>query len=479
MADKITKAQRAEIENKLSKVVGSDMVNKSLTTGTGVDPEGMEDGSALRYEFLDAEVSTLTWTEGDLEFYRDIPKVSSPSTVAQYNVFTRHGQVGPTRFVSEIGVSTVSDPNVRRKTVPMKFISDTKQISLAAQVTNNTQDPTQLLQDDAIANVAKTIEWASFYGDSSLSDQSGGAEAGLQFDGLAKLIAEGNVIDARGDDLSERVLNHAAVLIGKGYGNPTDAYMPIGVQAQFINEYLQRQTQLVQDNSDNVNLGFKVNGFNSARGFIKLHGSTVMELDNILDESLRPMPDAPREPEVEAAAEVDAEVEGVKSKFTGDEGTVKYAVTVNSEQAKSAPTKTEDVEIASAGDGVKLTIKINGMYGARPQFVSVYRYHEESGQFYLIKNIPVADQGGTGEIEFIDLNETIPGTADVFVGEMSQSVIHLFEFLPMIKWNLARVNATETFSILWYGALALRAPKKWVRIKNVGYQTVANAHSPY
>lgn len=470
MAEKLTMKQQEEIERKMSDVVG-----KAYMTGTEVNPGDMQDAGALRYEFLDTEVSTLTWTEGDLEFYRDIPKVSSPSTVAQYNVFTRHGQVGPTRFVSEIGVSTVSDPNIRRKTVPMKFISDTKQITLAAQVTNNTQDPTQLLQDDAIANVAKTIEWASFYGDASLVD--GGAEdGGLQFDGLEQLIAKGNVIDARGDDLSEELLNHAAVLVGKGFGNPTDAYMPIGVQAQFINKYLSRQTQLVQDNSDNVNLGFKVNGFNSARGFIKLHGSTVMELDNILDESVRALPGAPQAPTVEA----EANQEGT-GKFAVDkdgniaEGELKYAVTVNSEQAKSAPVFTKVVAQTDAKKGVKLTITIDGMYGAAPQFVSVYRYHEESAQYYLIKNLPA--KGNV--VKFVDVNDTIPGTADVFLGEMSQSVIHLFEFLPMIKWNLARVNATETFSILWYGALALRAPKKWVQIKNVGYQTVANAHSPY
>lgn len=466
---KLTEEQERVIDNKLSEV------SKALTTGHGINPDEMQDGSALRYEFLDAEVTTLTWTQGDLEFYRDIPKVASPSTVAQYNVFTRHGQVGPTRFVSEIGVSTVSDPNIRRKSVPMKFISDTKQISLASQVANNTQDPTQLLQDDAITNVAKTIEWASFYGDSALADQAGGADAGLQFDGLAKLIADGNVIDNRGADLSEEVLNHAAVLVGKGYGTPTDAYMPIGVQAQFINKYLSRQTQLVQDNSDNVNLGFKVNGFNSARGFIKLHGSTVMELDNILDEEVRALPDAPLAPKVTAKVEA-----GQKGQFTdGDLGTeVKYAVTVNSEQAKSAPGYVEGITLDNKDDGVELEVTINGMYGAQPQFITVYRFHEESGQYYLIKNIPVAEAEGD-KITFVDTNDQIPGTADVFLGEMSQSVIHLFEYLPMIKWNLARVNATETFSILWYGALALRAPRKWVRIKNVGYQTVANAHSPY
>ena len=67
------------------------------------------------------------------------------------------------------------------------------------------------------------------------------------------------------------------------------------------------------------------------------------------------------------------------------------------------------------------------------------------------------------------MNQQIPETADVFVGELTPSVVHLFELLPMMRLPLAQMNASVTFAVLWYGALALRAPKKWARIKNVKY----------
>ena len=41
-----------------------------------------------------------------------------------------------------------------------------------------------------------------------------------------------------------------------------------------------------------------------------------------------------------------------------------------------------------------------------------------------------------------------------------------------MKLPLAQINASITFAVLWYGALALRAPKKWARIKNVRYIAV-------
>lgn len=451
-----------------------EQASKTFTTGHAINPSEQQDAAALRREFLDDQISMLTWTDGDLEFFNDITRRHSESTVAQYDVYLKHGKVGHSRFVREIGIAPISDPNIRKKNVNMKYVSDTKQVSLAAGLVNNIEDPTRILTDDAIAVVAKTIEWASFYGDGDLSD-SPEADSGVEFNGLAKLIDKNNVIDAKGTSLTEELLNVAAVTVGKGYGTATDAYMPIGVQADFINTHLNKQTQLIRDNSDNVNLGFKVQGFNSARGFIKLHGSTVMELENILDEGLVPMPTAP------LPASVTAEVlTGAKGGFREvDFAAHNYKVVVHSDEAESAPSQAAVATIANKTDAVKLTIKVNGMYQQRPQFVAVYRQGTETGLYYLLARIPAHKANENGDIEFTDVNATIPETADVFIGEMTPNVLHLFELLPMMRLPLAQVNATITFSVLWYGALALRAPKKWVRIKNVKYIPVMDVHNNY
>lgn len=443
-------------------------VIKGFQTGYGITPDTQVDAGALRREFLDDQISMLTWTEGDLSFYRDITKRPSTSTVAKYDVYLAHGKVGHTRFVREIGVAPVSDPNIRQRTVNMKFVSDTKNISIAAGLVNNIQDPMQILTDDAIAVVAKTIEWASFYGDASLSEQTE-QDAGLEFNGLVNLIDKNNVIDAKGESLTETLLNQASVLVGKGYGTATDAYMPIGVQADFVNQQLDKQVQVIRDNGQNVTMGFNVQGFNSARGFIRLHGSTVMELEQILDEYQQIKPNAPQK------ASVVATVEAGKGTFRDEDiaQPLEYKVVVVSDDAESAPSDAVTATVDDKTKQVKLAITINNMYQARPQYVSVYRKGLQTGLFYLIARIP-ASKAQDGVITHIDTNAQIPETADVFIGEMSANVVHLFELLPMMRLPLAQINASVTFAVLWYGALALRAPKKWARIKNVKYIPAGN-----
>lgn len=439
-------------------------VMKSYQTGYGITPDTQVDAGALRREILDDQITMLTWTQDDLIFYREISRRPAQSTVQKYDVYLRHGNVGHSRFVREIGVAPVSDPNIRQKTVEMKYVSDTKNLSIASTLVNNIQDPMQILTEDAIAVVAKTIEWASFYGDASLTADPTGQ--GLEFDGLAKLIDKGNVIDAKGEPLTETLLNRSAVLIGKSFGTATDAYMPIGVHADFVNSVLGRQMQLMQDNSGNVNAGFNVQGFYSSRGFIKLHGSTVMENELILNEDLQPLPNAPQPAKVKAEVEEDK-----KGLFTDehDRAELTYKVVVSSDDAQSAPSEAVKATVNNATDGVKLEISVNAMYQQQPQFVSIYRQGRKTGDFYLIKRVGMKEVNEEGKLVFYDLNETIPETTDVFVGEMSPQVLHLFELLPMMKLPLAQINASVTFAVLWYGALALRAPKKWVRIKNVRY----------
>lgn len=459
--------EKKNTERQLTSV--QEEVIKGFTTGYGITPESQTDAAALRREFLDDQITMLTWADGDLSFYRDITKRPATSTVAKYDVYLAHGRVGHTRFTREIGVAPISDPNLRQKTVNMKYVSDTKNMSIATGLVNNIEDPMRILTDDAISVVAKTIEWASFYGDSDLSENPD-AGSGLEFDGLAKLIDKHNVLDAKGASLTEALLNQASVLVGKGYGTPTDAYMPIGVQADFVNQQLDRQVQVISDNGQNATMGFNVKGFNSARGFIRLHGSTVMELEQILDENSMQLPNAPQKATVKATLEA-----GTKGKFRDEDLTIdtEYKVVVVSDDAESAPSDVASVVIDDKKKQVKLGITINNMYQARPQYVAIYRKGLETGLFYQIARVP-ASKAVDGVITFIDVNDEIPETADVFVGELTPSVVHLFELLPMMRLPLAQVNASVTFAVLWYGALALRAPKKWARIKNVKYIATGN-----
>ena len=78
--------------------------SKAITTGYAIDPTQQQDGAALRR--ILRRPNPNTYLGRDLQFFRDIPKVPSESTVAQYVVQTKHGRVGHSRFVREIDVAT-------------------------------------------------------------------------------------------------------------------------------------------------------------------------------------------------------------------------------------------------------------------------------------------------------------------------------------------------------------------------------------
>jgi len=457
-----------EKERKLSPVAEEkikEVISKSFTTGYGITPDTQTDAAALRREFLDDEVKMLSYDNSDFTIYPMINKHQVQSTVVKYAVFNQHGRTGHSRFVREVGVASINDPNIRQKTVQMKFLSDTKQQSLAAGLVNNISDPMTFLTEDAITVIAKSIEWGIFYGDASLSADPD-AQSGIEFDGLVKLIDQGsNVIDLRGETLTEADLNKAAVIVGKGYGKATDAFMPIGVQADFTNNLLERQRVLQPAQQGGFSTGFSINQFLSVRGPINLHGSTIMENDIVLDETRIPMPNAPLPPSNVTATVVP----NAGGKFrTEDLTTQSYKVVVFSDDAESVASDAVEAVVANATDAVQLEVTLGNLYQAAPQFITIYRQGKQTGSYFEIARIPVS-KAVNNVITFNDVNDNIPETTDVFVGEMSPQVISLLELLPMMRLPLAQMNATITFTVLWYGALALYAPKKWVRIKNVKY----------
>lgn len=441
---------------------------KAFTTGYSTTPDTQVDAAALRREALEDQITMLTYERKDLTLWKDLMQSAKPatSTIQKYVVYDSHGEVGASRFTPEIGIAPENDPTLRQKTVSMKFMSDTRRLSIASQIVGNIADPERIELNAALVTVAKSIEWASFYGNSKLTAVD---EEGLEFDGLANLIPARNVMDLRGKELTEQDLNQAAVIIGTGFGQPTDAYMPIGVHAAFNNRLLERQRQMMVNNNGNMTTGFAVTQFYSARGIINLHGSVVMDNDNILNEAYVPNGgNAPQPAKVTATKKASQQ-----GQFSDSEKAAhSYKVVVHSATSKSVASEEANATVSATDDGVELKIQLNAMYQQQPVYVSVYRKAIVGvQQYYLLKRIAVSEADESGVITFVDKNETIPGTADVFVGEMHPDVIHLFELLPLMRLDLAQVTSAKTFAVLWYGALALKAPKRWVRIKNVSYLT--------
>ena len=294
MASKPTKYQ-LDILKKMSKGVD---VNKALTTGYDIDPETMTGGSALRTEFLAPRLTQLSYSADQMIFYNRVPKMPSASVVAQYVTFNQHGETGHTAWNNEEDISDQKNVDITRGEVRMKYASTTRQVSLISQAVDNIQQPIQVLTDDAMISLAKSIEQGALYGDSDLTD--GALGSGLEPNGLAKLIPESNVIDNRGADISVKNFQDASVKIVKAYGTPTDAFMPTGVLANFNDDHGDVQRQLIGQSSNQINLGVNIPQVTTVGGTIRLDGSNVMENDNILNESRLGGQGAPGMPNVTA-----------------------------------------------------------------------------------------------------------------------------------------------------------------------------------
>lgn len=453
-----------------------DNIEKSGTIGYDVNPTGgMRDGlSALRFEYLDSRLFNLSYNQGQFIFYGKLAgsKMSVSNNVYQYALFDRHGAIGPDLVNAEGEVSAPSDPSTHRETAYLKYLSSTYNITIPTLLVDAVENAAQVYQEDALAKVAATIEWEAFYGDSDMTSGGVGKGQGLEFDGLAKLIAANapqNVIDEKGAALSPKMIQDASSVIYKGsYWKATDVYMPVEVKSDFIAQ-LPPQVPLSQTApGTNYSVGYTSSVVNTPWGPVALNDSATMTNNMFFDDTEAPTLGDGLKPVV-----TPTETKTDKGEFKDEDvSTLNYKV-VSQGRSHKSPAADVAIALTAKDSSISLAIKVPGIAQAKIDFVSVYRQDAKSGLFFLVARIGANQADGTGTITFVDRNQTIPCTFDVFVGNMDPMTIQLLELLPVVSMPLAQINASITRSVLWYGGLALRRPRAWVHLKNVGGFAIA------
>lgn len=495
MANMNDMSQAEETRKSLKLDPTQEQAVKALVTGYSVDPNSQTDGAAVRYQQLDGMIRNVTYGTNDFTILRqlmDSAKLEAKSTVQQYAIFEKHGKSGHQLFQPEIAISDIETPHLKQKTVEMKFIVANRAESFASQRVSNIEDTDRINELDAVVSVGKTIEGAIFYGDSDLASQTG--ETGLEFDGLEKLIDSNNFIDNQGRALTPDTLNNSINRIAKGFGTATDAWMPVGVKADFDNQFLGAQ-RIAMPTPQGTVVGTDVEMFNGARGRVKLHDSTIMDMDLVLDTDFELDAKAPSKPEFAGAVEVKsangtfraagaaaAEEKMPLASRTGlpdDVGRkMSYVAVAVNKHGDSLASEPIEATVTAADSAVKLSVKPLAGYG-RADYIAFYRQDPETGQYWRIARVGAKHAQDDGTIQFLDTNARIPGTADVFMGELNKMVIGLYELLPMTRVNTATITTASNFLCLWYGSLMLAIPKRFAMIKNVRYIDKAPAGASY
>jgi hypothetical protein len=311
---------------------------------------------------------------------------------------------------------------------------------------------------------------------------------GYEFDGLKRLIDSTQVIDAKGDPLTEDILETAANQIIEQYGFPTDIFIGTKPLADLAKIMFPKERIVVPFKEGQI--GVPLNTFASQGGTLAFNPDVFLRKQYITSSSTATGPSgyAPTKPKTVTKNETGSS--GDFTKTNNGAGTYYYAVTFANRYGESAPTVSNQATV-TATQTVNLKILNADTVAVAPDWIKIYRGvagGAATGPFYLIGQYAALQQGSTqyqtyteagadgyfdpAGTDWADANSECANVHDVYMGELTPQVLMFKQLAPMMKMDLAVIEPAIRWVQLLYGVPQLYAPKKWLRIKNVGEATV-------
>lgn len=456
-------------------------LNKALETGYAIGA-GRTGGAALRVESLEASLKVLTYSASHIKFWKKIHKSPAYSTVEEYNQLSDYGG-SATPWVGEGQLPQASDSSYARRTQLVKFLGTVREVTHQASLVHPAHgDLIALENHNGIMYLLEQVEKFLFSGDSSLAF-NGEAK---QWDGLDSLIDSTSVLDLEGQSLSEAVIEEASNEVLENYGFPTDMFLGFRAMSDLVKVLYPRQ-RVMMPAPQNGKIGQTV-------GSIATQGGDIEFCPDVF---IRKTPTAPSAATSTSApatpASITAAVDGSSTDgdFTkaeanpGGDDDYTYVVTAANQYGESAPTAipgavSESITAAerAAGRNIELTITNAGTIGAfPPEYFKVYRttarvtggaVPSDLSEYALVLQVPAASQAAGATTVVDDLNLTLPFTSTAYLGELTPSVLTFRQLMPMMKMDLAVLSPAYRWMIMLYGTPIMFAPRKWIRLINVG-----------
>jgi len=452
-------------------------LSKALEAGyqTGANKTG---GSALRVESLEASLKVLTYTSSHIKFWKKIPKSPAYSTVEEYNQLINYGG-NQNPFVQEGELPQATDTSYARRVQLVKFLGTTREVTHQASLVHPAHgDLIALENQSGILWLLEQVERNLFNGDSSLSFD-GEAE---QWDGLDSLIDASAVLDLEGNSIQEADMEEAANEIIENFGFPTDMFLGTRVMSDLVKTFYPRE-RVQLPAPQNGQVGQTIQTISTQAGVIEFNPDVFIR-ENPAPRSAATSPNAPASPaSIVAGAVTGTDGDHNKGAPSGDSN-VNYVVTAANRFGESAPTAVQGAIVITtqvnkdAGVHVPLTVTNAAAIGAfPPEYFRIYRSEAklalgvpaDLSSYSLIAQVPATSQtgGATGAL-YNDVNLTLPFTSTAYLGELTPSVVTFRQLMPMMKMDLAVLSPAYRWMILLYGTPILFAPKKWIRMINIG-----------
>lgn len=442
-------------------------LNKALTAGTEMNPPASAvpgDGFALRTESLESVLRNTTYRAEHIKLWKLLTKSPAHNIFEEYNQITSYGEGDFGAWIAEGDLPEESDATYIRKHVMIKFMATVRRVTHPMSLVRAAHG--DVIANETIAGtmfLLKQLERALFTADSDLDP--------LQFDGVDKLIASQapayNIIDMRGEPLSEDVLTDAALTISASpnFGRATHLFLNPMVRNDLAKTFFPKaRYDLLGLKSGKV--GLHVEGYTSS-------GGDVLMIDDDFIETTPPVPTSaqgnvnkrPGAPTISTAPNAAAPGAGQTSLFgVDDAGTYIYSVVARSRYGTSTAVAAAAVTVAA---GEVVTLGMTPAAGTETTHFAVYRslLGQPASTGQLIGRIPAMQ---TGPSAFVDSNETLPGTSSAYLFQGDSTNLGFKQLAPMTRIPLATADTSIRWQQVLYGAPVVYSPGRNVIFRNVG-----------
>jgi len=443
-----------------------DELSKALSAGYQNPP--VSGSNALRVESLEQTLRILTFTQGHIQFWRDIPKQAAFSTVEEYNVQTSYGSDGG-MFTRAGELPQVQDASYERRTALVKYITTQREVDHPTTLVRPAHGNVvaQETQNGGVW-ILERVERALYTGRMDVITEA--------WDGLDQQIrsdpsaANTSIIDLRGGILTEDNIEDATNRVIENYGVPTDLYAAPKALSSMVKAFYPRERFNMPAPVDGT-VGMSVNKVRTQAGLINLKGNIFLRSGK--NNSVKNAPvsaNSVRAPVVPSLAVANTAGPIAASLFgTGDVGLWRYKVTAVNRFGESAASATASASIAASGDELTLTITNNADSSDVTTGYNIYRVPAVAGsagteQFML----QVPRIAGAATTTFVDANRFLPNTSRAYLKQMNLQAISFRQLAPMMKIPLATIALSIRWAMLLYGMPVVYAVKKFNIFDNVG-----------
>ena len=449
-------------------------LQKALSAGYEISSQ--TGGNSLRVESLEGSLKVVTHTAHHIKFWKKIPKSAAYSTVEEYNQLSSYGS-DSFAFVQEGELPQAQDSTYTRQTSLVKYVGTTREVTHPMTVVHPAHgDVIALENQSGILWMLEKIESALFKGDSSLSFD-GESE---QWDGMDALIDPTSFIDLEGQSLQEADIEEAANLLVEQFAFPTDIWLGTRVASDLVKTFYPRE-RFNMPAPQNGMVGMSVNSIMTQAGVMEMNPNVFLKRLPSPKASASSA-SAPAAPSSVTSAESGTDGDFTKNAPTGT-NEYGYAVTACNRFGESAPVyivANHDLTQTNKTDGLHIDVTITNAAAVGsfpPEYFRVYRTRPladaaavstSPADFSLIGQVAASSQANLGVTEFDDLNFLLPFTEIAYMGQMTQEVLTFRQLLPMLRMDLAILAPAYRWMILLYGTPILFAPKKWLRLINIG-----------